>query len=142
MVQTKDFKVGETAYLAIRKGGNAARGLTPEELNILKPVTVTKVGPKYVTVSNGYAFIKFESHCHHSDNYQNCLIEHTNCCADYLLYRNPEDFKSDFLRGELLEELKSRFSELSFLPLDCLLQIKQVFDFYPRQNTPISKRAK
>lgn len=123
MFKLNDFKVGQTAWIELT--GNASRGKTPNSEELIKQCTVTSVGRKYV-IADGKKFKEHE--CLYGG-----LIEHSEYCADYVLYPNKKDILDKFEKEDLINDCKRVFEgygkcAASEFSLDKLRKIKKMID--------------
>lgn len=124
MYTIKDFKVGDSVYVELT--GNAARGLHDDIESCIKPATVTKIGKKYVTAEIGdRTIIQFkETDC----NYGGGLIQNTDGCVDYILFKTKQDIYDRHEAEFILNELYSvfRYHRGYHIPIDKLREIQAI----------------
>lgn len=121
MISVKDFEVGKTAYLLIRKEGNVGRYIKSDNIeDYIKETTVTKVGKKNVYVD--YLNMSFSQ-----KDYVVGLVQNTNCCVDYYLFPDKKTIIENEEKRKLFNILKEYFStkktSLSYEKLKKILEI-------------------
>lgn len=115
MISIKDFKVGETAYL-----------LTGNRTRELRPVTILKVGKKYVTVREVYLERKYGEEDYSPD----ALVEKTEFGSADLLFVSEQAYKDYLEKLELekwLQNTVARYGRLNF-SLEQLRKVKAILE--------------
>lgn len=122
MYKVSDFKVGDTVYLELT--GNAVRYKRRNTEECIKEAVVTSVGRKYVTVGDD---TKFEIS---NNDYYRGLVQHTQYCVDYVLYKSKQEILDKFESEKLLSEVRSffQYGKTRCLQLDDLRSINDLIN--------------
>lgn len=105
----KDFKIGQKVYLKIIEGSNAARGIDKTNPNAwIKEKFVTKIGTKYITVTNNIEGTWGEEKFDITDDFNHY---YTTDGQDYELFLSIEDLQEDIESEEIYDYIKQKFSD-------------------------------
>lgn len=102
-----DIKKGDTVYIKIESGSNAARRKNPFTIDTfdewVKEVVVSGIGRKYITINKGeWSEMKFDIENDYREHY-------TYGGADWKLYKSKQEILDEMEYNNIYDNMKSIF---------------------------------